>query len=719
MRHVSLLDAFNAAANLTQQTLQPLTKEKEYELETELYKQSIELSTLQNELINDYTRIDPVNKNRYQENPEDYQAYVDKRLEEWRGNAEKAGNGSRYYMERLDRLDAEGRLAMGQRYKAAIVEVEQHRVKAAEERAITATRNRTDLPPAAAATQELQIKEAAAGQNLGDIPDNHTKTADTVNAYFPRALAVDLAKLAGENGIIDVQAAVGMVDRQAQEYLEGIQKSLPEGNSPDEYIADKNGTLEKARRAITVAAQAANFKRANAAHGDYLLAVQKFQENPNAEAGLRVQQLQEAGAAWRDKTRDSGNFSDEDKAKMVGWYQLPKEFMEEGKGGQPNDSDIANLMQILVNDTAAGTYKDSAGNVLTLYDLDESRFQAVWKKLTDEQRAYFGNDILQFKKEYAGTTLDSIQSYINKRNENYPGSAYTINNMKDLVKDIKDPGAGAILLSFMNDLYYSVQHNTYTEKEFRDKVNLVKDIVKAGQLKEVSKARAGDENSIAAAAAELLAKQEAIFTGTDQKVRFLPGSFETQITDYAKEEQALLANVLGIDSGQLMHNWRAEEGQRYDVMGLGEYQVLDETGNKTGAYVRMRPEATDRKLWEFWKPKYRPVYEYKEAPNGEWKPFTPEKRPSAFAQIGQQRLDDHEEISKIAMFSTANPSGIDAETWAAYPHDAKIGVIEDHLKGLKNPNREHIPDEQWNSMSPDQKREAIFAYFRGGFTGDL
>ena len=328
MRHATPLDAFNAAANLTQQTLQPLTKAKEYELDAEIYRRSIDLSALQNRLILDYTRIDPAGNNKWQQNPEAYQQYVERELLKWRKDADEAGNGSAYYKRRLDELEAQGKLAMGQRYNAAVVDVEQKRVDVAAARAITATRN-SNMTPVQAAINELKIEQKRNDLNTRNPKENYAATADTVTFYFNRAAVPDIETLPKDpDGILSVQAAREQLDRKVQAYLEEVKGFL--GKEPDQYIPDKKNILEDARKASDAAVRERNFNAAKDAHGDYQLAVQRAEESGEAADLQRVLQMQREGATWRDTVRRSEdeNFTPEDRYQMLTWYALPQKLTE-------------------------------------------------------------------------------------------------------------------------------------------------------------------------------------------------------------------------------------------------------------------------------------------------------------------------------------------------------------------------------------------------------
>jgi hypothetical protein len=243
MRHATIQDAFDAASGVARQGLGFLTKEKEYELDTALFQQSIELEKTQKELLADYTRVDQGSgENVFQQNPEAYQKHVQERLAEWRKNAEAAGNGSRYFLDRLDRMGLQGSEDMRQRVAAAADEISRQREDVAFAKRMAAVDNAGwDIQKTLDAKMEIVAERGS--RNRMNAVEEHKQKAAAFNASFRQALVVDTRGKSTQEALEELRGNL-------ETHAAASQRWLAEGENLDSFLEGKEDLLKDAEGAI-------------------------------------------------------------------------------------------------------------------------------------------------------------------------------------------------------------------------------------------------------------------------------------------------------------------------------------------------------------------------------------------------------------------------------------------------------------------------------------
>jgi hypothetical protein len=332
MRHATIQDAFDAASGVARQGLGFLTKEKEYELDTALFQQSIELEKTQKELLADYTRIDEGSgENVFQQNPEAYQKHVQERLAEWWKNAEAAGNGSRYFLDRLGRMGLQGSEDMRQRVAALADETSRQRAAIGHAKAYAAIDNAGWDIQKTLEAKMAELERYNGINALGPV-EKHKERALVFNSIFEQAL-----KNVNTGGMT-VEQALAAIDG-IPESLEGFAAGyLAEGESLDSFLNNKQELLAEAKSAARMviwdreygdlyarSQEAERIARDAVRAGDYSLL--------RYAQGLWREGSQDRETALGETYKENGQFNPKDRSKIAGLFPVVPGLFDDASAG--------------------------------------------------------------------------------------------------------------------------------------------------------------------------------------------------------------------------------------------------------------------------------------------------------------------------------------------------------------------------------------------------
>jgi hypothetical protein len=290
MAHASLLDVWNAGARLGSQALDTLSKEKEYELDTQAFQESVELNKLQNKLVLEYTNTGAAHP--YRSEPDKYTAYVTNELARWKDQAMRRGNNSRYYNDSIDRLYRKAAGGMGEKVLAAEIATENQRADNNYAQTLATIRN-------TAATADEMI----AGYQEA------TEMRRKANGLDPATEAKIMDE--GRRAALDLEIRFTPQAGTAVQQIEALFNQLAsDGLAPGGRYTTVDGareTIETAKKGAVLAQKALNFNALTAsaatyehAKDEYLAALKG--NDPNAIQNTRVamERLHREGTAKKN-----------------------------------------------------------------------------------------------------------------------------------------------------------------------------------------------------------------------------------------------------------------------------------------------------------------------------------------------------------------------------------------------------------------------------------
>jgi len=321
----TLMDAFNAAGHFTQQTLGYMDEANRYKYDTILYEQSIEREKIENELINDYTRIDENGENVFQQNSDLYEKHVDERLAQWRAAAQEAGNGKNYYLDRLKRMDAQFTEAMRQRKDAAALQSgKQRAVVAYQKEQNTIDNAGWDIPTTLAAKIESHNRYNSINA-MDAVTAQKDKTA-IYNTMFEKARNINI-------GSMTTSEAFEALDNNIKTLEEAAKKYLPEGESLDNYLDSKQEKLNDARQSLRLAIWKRNYHELDTLDNEYRRIASDAIKTENVGLMNTAINMWRQGSKLREQAMESSEFNPDDGSKIIEMFPIfDKLFDVDGSG---------------------------------------------------------------------------------------------------------------------------------------------------------------------------------------------------------------------------------------------------------------------------------------------------------------------------------------------------------------------------------------------------
>jgi hypothetical protein len=321
-QHATIADVFNSFSRAASQGMGMISQEKKYHLDTELYKQAQDYELTQNKLAEALYQVDDSGQMPFLNKPDEYRKYVEKSLAAWREKARKAGNGSRYYTDNLDRIFLQGETAMKTKIYAAERLAERQQGKINFQNTFAITLNRTDIQ-GDAKIAALDHDIIVAAQNNVIDPLNVGKAKNVAR------LAVLNQETAFASGKIWEDEPITTVDR-AMEYLDQVFESKEYEAVPGIEDLKKN-----AREDWTKNIQRERYEYL--AQGEVLYQHALDSGDKEGAGKIRGQYLDIKEAALQ---RDNNNYSIVNKGQIEGFFLERK-----GKGSAGGTDGIKDLSE--------------------------------------------------------------------------------------------------------------------------------------------------------------------------------------------------------------------------------------------------------------------------------------------------------------------------------------------------------------------------------------
>jgi hypothetical protein len=742
---MTILDAFNAAAGLTNQTLGMLTKEREYEIETDIHLRSIEQTSLLYDLTNAYTHFNKDGNNPWHQDAEGYKTYVEGKLKDWydaqEADARAKGLYSRYFKQRLDELDKQGRLAMAQRYSNAIVEVEKQKTAVTDAKAVSQIENAgLDAPSKfnALYDQFERTRKMETG-NVTDHAKEYAAKADIFTSTYAQALKVDI-------GNMTTGQAKAQRDRQLAAWESEAGKRLTEGETIGQYVQNKTELLKNSDNAITLAVWERNKLNAEADHQNFKAAVADARGSTDQGLRQKVYEMRDQGRRFVEQAVKSSEFEPGFQNDMRVWYQLPAELdPDKDKGGSGRQPAVTDKLHRVIAAVEKGEIS------FDHFTAKENIFDLIWDKeggypwsFTDEDREYYGNDIKQFKdatfKDLYTGYVTAFESIIGAEagNPSHPSGLGRLKNVINGYGKLSDDQK-LVLDMNMQDFVFTTpaaQRSADTlQREAQRIVDLmngmkVDDILnpkaKAGGLfgmvqnifdKDGGKAGIADIEAFGEGKSDYLkakralgAIPELVNTGIQGSVNFLSTKVKAGVDRVIAEETKSLENA-GYANLLPMHDAEGAE-RKHDLSGQIYYNV-----GGSNLYVRKivkdNKEITQTRTL---------------GADGEWQGGWQDadaQSPDADGRKLHLREEKEregklaDEITRLVIRTTAKPPAEFLDSWNKGDGDPRLAAIErpriikEMMKRGMKP--EGYTDSEWAKITTKEGRdEAILEYFRKG-----
>jgi hypothetical protein len=494
----SLLDVFNASTRLASQGLDMYSREQKYHLDTELYKQAQDYELLQNRLAQDLTKVDDSGEFPFLNKPDEYRKYVEKSLAQWKQNAIRAGNGSRYYNDNLDRLALQGQTALGKKIYAAEQAARWERYAVDVQRNLAEVNNKPYSEENVA--QALAIVNAAEQNNFGGALNIEKLRQGELDTLWSKA---------GVLQVLPETTAEGAAAVTNQ--LEGLERDLREnhGIDPDEYIENKQRKIADARQGAVLQIQNRNYTNLEIENNEYRQMLRDYLENaPGAPTLAQVVDVFLKGRA-EVKAGTEGNrqseYADEKKPNMKSMFPWDERLGAEPGGGSKKDpsiTDVRDALQRLADNTLFGEYGDVS--LTTMMASPQAKGKAIELVMQELRGRGYNVDKyspLTFYQEFGGAFDDITKIAVGRVKEFSPAIGFAIEGAAQWLKDGFKPGG--ILTEGLDEsqqrivqgyateaMVNAMLDNVFTvndEKEVVKRIEDIKNLIAAGKLEALSR----------------------------------------------------------------------------------------------------------------------------------------------------------------------------------------------------------------------------------------
>ena len=591
MRHMTLLDAFNAAAGFTNQTLGILTKEKEYELDAEIYQRSLELNDKINQLVIDYTATnpaDPNGKNLYQQDPQAYLSHIEQVIGQWRTDAKKKGNDSQYYLRRLDELEKQGKLSMTQRYTAAAVENQEQKVTVATSKTMTAIENNAGLNSVDTFTAGYEFLQKGKDVNEANRLGFHNSVKNLANTALDKALKLDVGSM-----------TTAQVKALMTERVTGLEKAAEKlGENIDMYLDDKPKKMERAIKSGIEAVQERNLRAGDDLQFELEKAARKAKETGSQADIKTVYDLQADMIRLRDQALKSTEYSRDDNPKIRQWGQLPAGLdpnKDKDKGGDiVSIATVRTNMERIIDDQLAGKMPGVTGHNLEPQMLD-ILYKEAW------ERGNYRKNKDAFAYEFSPALNEYFKIY-EERYNNDPARKETTAIVKDWFKhNARDdawlktnyPEYGEYfarqLLSFHFDTIASLDYSTATGEIVLESVKDFMATLRGEGLDMITRKNAdySKPSNLAKALTQRDANTNIMYTTVDGRTETMPGPqndierVQRNLNEINKVSASWLEQAFDLEKGRLIPINKQPDS--FDIDAETYFQYGD-----TGAFYRAK-----------------------------------------------------------------------------------------------------------------------------------
>jgi hypothetical protein len=594
----SLLDVFNASTRLASQGLDMYSREQKYHLDTELYKQAQELDRLQNQLAEDLAKPDETGQYQFLLNPDDYRKYVEKSLAEWKQNAVRAGNGSRYYNDNLNQIALQGQTAMGKKVYAAEAIAAKNQLFADYQTRITEVDNNGEPPEDNFSKKMALTIDYARKNGLDDI-----KFKNLVDGVYTQTFTSMLSPDRMQASKADNGDYLVYKPEELDDQINKIVSVFP-GAEADRHIAGMRGAIDGARKEWLAAAQKKNYDNFRLEQDAFTLAVNRGDLVSAGAIAARNEKRQ-------SDARGSNLYTPEMAASIMGWFNMPGSADGSG-GGRGEKITSANALEIgknIVRKLVAGE-EIIEGRNLNLQDLSGAGNALLTSVAYSLGYDVESPDSKLHLETVSRTLFTALGEVINEPgNELWKASFEQVKNLRSLNHEVsklyeKNPGAlDAWLLVKYTDLMSSWDYRNGTAEDISTAVNEIgAQLIAVGNSEKMESKYFETDNKAAIGRAWKNFENNPIMVETDAHGNevIVPSpdgrSYPEERRLIDAELRKVLQKELGVDSGRLTPVSRnaplSEKGMNtHEKDATWDYQV--DGGNK---FLRVNP-STDPKEW--------------------------------------------------------------------------------------------------------------------------
>jgi hypothetical protein len=596
MPHATIADVFDSFSRAASQGMGMYSREMQYHLDTELYRQAQDLERLQNQLAQDLARPDENGEYQFLLKPDEYRKYVEKSLYGWREKARAAGNGSRYYNDSLDRIFLQGETAMRQKTGAAAAIAGRKQLSADYQTRMTEADNNGKTPEENFPVKMALTIDYARKNGLDDT--EFKKLIDSVYTQtFTSMLSPDRMKASkAEGGDYEVYKPEELKDQ-----IDGIVKGFP-GEKADWHIEGMQGAIDGAREEWLEAAQKKNYDNFRLEQDAFILALNR---GDLASAGA----IADKNKKRQSDARGSNLYTPEMSASIMGWFNMPGSAGGSGRGSREKIT-TANAEEIaknIVRKMLAGeeVVKGMNLNLQDLTGAENALLTAVAHGLGFDVESPGSKVHLE---TVSRTLFGALEAVINEPgNELWKASFDQVKNIRNLNHEIsklydKNPAAlDSWLLAKYTDLMSSWDYRNGTAEDINTAVREIgAQIIAAGKSeKMVSRLFETDNKSAIARAWKNFEDNPGIIeTDAHGNEIILPSpdgrSYAEERHLIDAELRKVLQKELGVDTGRLTPVSRdaplSEKGMNpHEKEATWDYQV--DGGSR---FIRVEPSANPK-----------------------------------------------------------------------------------------------------------------------------
>ncbi|MDR1128065.1 MAG: hypothetical protein LBL20_02040 [Treponema sp.] len=291
-QHATLLDAFQAASGLAQQGMEIWSREKKYELDSQLFLDNADLGKVENNIVSQLEK--------YRNDPAGYEDYAAREIDLWEERAVASGNGSKYYLEQVARMKAGAAAQVKAQTFRARVQHEQDRSKADHALVMSTIFNEAD--PEQIKSQGLwEAKRAKDGGVTSE-----TGMVNEINQVMTEALKKSVA----------IPAAITARPEVWNERVDRLK------DDPDFAIIDnRDKYINDSKESYLEAFQEQNFRAFEPVQNAFIAFWNQGTPASRQAAKQLVNEYQ--GTLLEALNPDNSDYSRERKSQMSHWLNLP------------------------------------------------------------------------------------------------------------------------------------------------------------------------------------------------------------------------------------------------------------------------------------------------------------------------------------------------------------------------------------------------------------
>ncbi|MDR1909658.1 MAG: hypothetical protein LBQ35_07075 [Spirochaetaceae bacterium] len=579
---LTLFDVFNAASRFGGQVAETVSREQRYVLDRQIALQAGELEKMQYRVIAQYPE--------FQNNPARYRDFMDQELDNWYRGAMGAGNNSRYYVDRVNAIRAEGHVTFGKKFAEAELARERDQARAAHNRVLDEALNDPDPERAL----ETVRAENQAYFDLGAMNETQRQEADAA------AAAAVFQRMTDVGNVGDMNA------RQWRDYL-----SAAAAREEFAGVANRERLVQRAAEAGIEAVQNRNSNWWQGIQNRFESLTRQYAETGDPRLLQQALDLHDRYAGARDSVAsgDGEDFSILQRARIGGFLDTSRTAGGSGGASGGQEAFLKSLQSSVYQGLdAARPGVDAAGNALdpgvSLAAAYTALSRYAQENGIDAQvlRAQFDSNLIAGTGDRLGN-LFGMETGAAALREIISMSESELAALKDQGLDGGQAGRdlAASVLNAMAAWEYAGNHSKEAEEALVRRLREIKNGYVAALLEKNSLLRdspadsasqyrvSGDVAQAARGYAAALANPAVATRSRDGNGYFTSPTMNDSVASYISVAQELMARDLGFAPGSVsVENGKevtgvSPSGKRYRIRGTEEGEwILQEERARAG-----------------------------------------------------------------------------------------------------------------------------------------